>query len=140
MKTITPIELQMLIDEQAVELIDVRPRKEFKAIHAVVARSVPLSDLKPHSFLTHRKLDGRAPLYIMSREKAEASLAVCSLGGAGLVDPVVVEGGIEAWEGQCLPVVRSKPWRMPFIHSHAPADQTKGQDDYETATRSLAYA
>jgi rhodanese-related sulfurtransferase len=140
MKTITPFELQLLIDQCDVELIDVRPKKDFKKVHALGARSVPLSDLEPHSVLAHRKLDRRAPLYIMSREKAEASLTVCSLGGAGLVNPVVVEGGIKAWKGQCLPVVRNKPWRMPFIRSHAPADQTKGHDDYETATRSLAYA
>ncbi len=113
MKTISPIELQMLIDKRDVELIDVRPKQDFKEVHALGARSIPLSHLEPHSVLAHRKLDRRAPLYIMSRERALASLAACSLAGAGLAEPIVVEGGIEAWEGQCLPVVRKKPWRMP---------------------------
>ena len=67
MKTITPFELQMLIDKGPVELIDVRPRQEFKTVHALVARSVPLSELEPHSMLAHRKLDRHAPLYIMCR-------------------------------------------------------------------------
>jgi rhodanese-related sulfurtransferase len=116
MKTITPFELQMLIDKRDVELIDVRPTKEFKAVHALVARSIPLSRLEPHSVVAHRKLDRRAPLYIMSREKALASLAACSLAGTGLVESVVVEGGIEGWEGQCLPMVRNKPWRPPEIN------------------------
>jgi rhodanese-related sulfurtransferase len=111
MKTITPIELQMLIDQCDVELIDVRPKKDFKTVHALGARSIPLSGLEPHSILAHRKLDRRAPLYIMSRERALASLAACSLASAGLAEPVVVEGGIEAWEGQCLPVVRNRSWR-----------------------------
>ena len=96
MKTITPIELQMLIDQCDVELIDVRSKKDFKTVHALGARSIPLSGLEPHSILAHRKLDRRAPLYIMSRERALASLAACSLAGAGLAEPVVVEGGIEA--------------------------------------------
>ena len=116
MNTISPFELQMLIDQRDVELIDVRPKKDFKELHALGARSVPLSRFEPHSVLAHRKLDRRAPLYIMSRERALASLAACSLASAGLAEPIVVEGGIEGWERQCLPVVRNKPWRMPVIN------------------------
>jgi rhodanese-related sulfurtransferase len=113
MKTITPFELQMLTDKGRVELIDVRPRKDFEKVHALGARSIPLSDLEPHSVLAHRKLDKHAPLYIICRRKTLASLAACSLAGAGLDEPIVVEGGLEAWEEQCLPVVRKKSWRMP---------------------------
>jgi rhodanese-related sulfurtransferase len=115
-KTISPIELQMLIDQCDVELIDVRPKKDFGEVHALGARSIPLSRFQPHSILAHRKLDRRAPVYIMSRERALASLAACSLAGAGLAEPIVVDGGIEEWEGQCLPVVRDKPWRMPVMN------------------------
>jgi rhodanese-related sulfurtransferase len=117
MNTITPFELQMLIDQCAVELIDVRPKRDFKKVHASVARSIPLSELEPHSVLAHRKLARCAPLYIMSREKALASLAACSLSSAGLAQPVVVEGGIEAWEGQCLPVVHDKPSKISPMFS-----------------------
>ncbi len=112
MKSITPFELQMLIDKRDVELIDVRPKKDFEKVHALVARSIPLSELEPHSMLAHRKLDKHAPLYIMCRRKTLAPLAAYSLAGAGLDEPIVVEGGLEAWEGQCLPVVRKKSGRM----------------------------
>jgi rhodanese-related sulfurtransferase len=115
MKTITPFELQMLIDKRDIELIDVRPKKDFEKVHALVARSIPLSDFEPHSVLAHRRLDKHAPLYIMCRGWSLASLAACSLAGAGLDEPIVVEGGLEAWEGQCLPVVRKKSWRMPVM-------------------------
>jgi rhodanese-related sulfurtransferase len=108
MKTITPFELQMLIDKRTVELIDVRPKKEFKTAHAWVARSIPLSEFEPHSVLAHRKLDKRAPLYIMCRNRMLASLAACGLAAAGLPEPIVVDGGIEAWEEQCLPIVRKR--------------------------------
>ena len=113
MKTITPVDLQMLIDKRDVELIDVRPKKDFEKVHALGARSIPLSDLEPHSVLAHRKLDKHAPLYIICRRKTLASLAACSLASAGLDEPIVVEGGLEAWEEQCLPVVRQKSWRRP---------------------------
>lgn len=115
MKTITPLELQLLIDKGDVELIDVRPKKDFEKVHALVARSIPLSDFEPHSVLAHRKLDRHAPLYIMCRRRTLASLAACSLAGAGLDEPIVVEGGLEAWEGQCLPIVREQSWRMPVM-------------------------
>jgi rhodanese-related sulfurtransferase len=113
MKRITPFELQLLIDKGDVELIDVRPNKDFKKVHALMARSIPLSEFEPHSVLAHRKLAKHEPLYIMCRRKTLASPAACALAGAGLEEPIVVEGGLEAWEGQCLPVVCKKSWRLP---------------------------
>jgi rhodanese-related sulfurtransferase len=115
MKTITPFELQMLIDKRNVDLIDVRPKKEFKAAHALVARPIPLVEFEPHSVLSHRKLDKRAPLYIMCRNRILASIAAGGLAAAGVPEPIVVDGGIEAWERQCLPVIRERSWRMPVI-------------------------
>jgi peptidoglycan/xylan/chitin deacetylase (PgdA/CDA1 family)/rhodanese-related sulfurtransferase len=115
MKTITPLELQRLIDKGDVELIDVRPKRDFEKVHALVARSIPLSQFEPHSVLTHRKLDRHAPLYLMCRDNTLASLAACGLAGAGLDEPIVVEGGLEAWQRQCLPVVCKKFWKLPPV-------------------------
>lgn len=115
MKTITPFELEMLIDRGDVELIDVRPRKDFEKVHTLTARSIPLSEFDAHSVLAHRKLGKHAPMYIMCRRKTLASLAACALTGAGLEEPIVVEGGLEAWKGQCLPIARTNSWRMPML-------------------------
>jgi peptidoglycan/xylan/chitin deacetylase (PgdA/CDA1 family)/rhodanese-related sulfurtransferase len=116
MKTITPFELQKLIDWGDVELIDVRPKKDFEKVHALTARSIPLSSFEPHSVLAHRKMDKHAPLYLMCRRKTLATLAACGLAGAGLDEPIVVEGGLEAWEGQRLPVVRrANLWQRPRL-------------------------
>ncbi len=106
MKRITPFALQRQIDRGRVELIDVRPKKDFQKAHAPVARSIPLHDFEPHSVLAHRKLDPHAPLYLISDDRMLASLAAGSLAAAGLESPVVVEGGMKAWERQRLPVVR----------------------------------
>ena len=111
MKTITPFELQMLISEGVVEVIDVRPKDDFKRVHVVVARSIPLANFEPHTVLAHRRLDKREPLYIMCHKRMLASLAAGSLAAAGLLEPVVVDGGIEAWERQCLPLARERPRR-----------------------------
>jgi rhodanese-related sulfurtransferase len=111
MKTITPFELQTLINKRGVEVIDVRPKDDFKRLHAVVARSIPLANFEPHTVLAHRKLDKREPLYIMCHKRMLASLAAGSLAAAGVREPVVVDGGMEAWERQCLPLVRERPRR-----------------------------
>jgi rhodanese-related sulfurtransferase len=111
MKTITPFELQMLVNEGGVEVIDVRPKDDFKRVHAVVARSIPFANFEPHTVLANRRLDKREPIYIMCHKRVLGSLAAGSLAAAGLLEPVVVDGGIEAWERQCLPVVRERPWQ-----------------------------
>ena len=49
------------------------------------------------------------------------SLAACDLAAAGLAEPIVVDGGIEAWERQCLPVTRQRSWHMPVIDAPAAA-------------------
>jgi len=125
MKTITPLELQMLIDKGDVELIDVRPKKDFEKVHALVARSIPLSQFEPHSVLAQRKLDRHAPLYLMCRDNTLASLAACGLAGAGLDETIVVEGGLEAWQGQRLPVVHRKFWKLPPVAREALARSSR---------------
>ena len=125
MKTITPFELQVLIDQGDVELIDVRPKRDFEKLHALVARSIPLSEFEPHSVLVHRKLDRHAPIYLMCRDNTLASLAACGLTGAGLDEPIVVDGGLEAWQGQCLPVTRKKSWVLPPVAFEALARSSR---------------
>jgi len=120
MKTISPFELQKLIDKSLVELIDVRPRNDFNKIHVQGARSVPWSEFEPHAVLSHRKSDLHSRLYIMARGQMLASLVACSLVGAGLANPIVVDGGIEEWQRQCLPVVRKRTG-LPVINPSAVA-------------------
>jgi rhodanese-related sulfurtransferase len=106
MNTITPLELEALIDNgKPVEIIDVRPRKDFKQVHALGARSVPLAEFDAPTVLKNRKLGKDAPFYVMCRKRALAELAAESLQAAGLAEPIIVEGGIEEWERHGLPVV-----------------------------------
>jgi len=109
MKTITPFELQMLIYERHVEVIDVRPRRDFEKSHVLVARSIPLKTFEPHSVLAHRRFK-KEPLYIMGQGKAQASLVAGSLAAAGLAEPIVVEGGVKAWQAHRLPLVYKGSW------------------------------
>lgn len=111
MKTITPFELQMLIDQRYVEVIDVRPKRDFERVHVLVARSIPLKKFEPRSVLAHRRGEAHTPMYIFGERNAVASLAACGLASAGLSEAVVIDGGVGAWEPRSLPVVRTRSWQ-----------------------------
>ena len=112
MQTITPLEMARLLRTRPVELIDVRPKKDFKRGHAAGARSIPWPGFEPHAVLAHRRLNEHAPLYLMAKGKMRATLAAGCLAGAGLESPVVVEGNWEEWVREHLPVAPASGRRM----------------------------
>ena len=109
MKTIHPIGLARLIaTHQLFDLIDVRTKEEFDKAHIPGARSIPLPELRASKVLRDRKLPATEPLYVICRSRALAGLASGILEGAGCPNAVVVDGGMETWQAQGLPVVRKK--------------------------------
>ena len=119
MKTIHAIGLARLIaTHQPFDLIDVRTKEEFDKAHIPGARSIPLPELRASKVLRDRKLSATEPLYVICRSRVLAGLASGILKGAGCANAVVVDGGMETWQAQGLPVVRKK-W-FPKIAIDAP--------------------
>ena len=107
MKTIHPIGLAGLIARhQLLDLIDVRTKREFDKTHIPGARSIPLPELSAAKILHNRSLPATEPVYVICRSRVLANLASGILERAGFLDTVVVDGGMETWEAQRLPVVR----------------------------------
>ena len=112
MTTIHPHGLaEAIVRHKTIELIDIRPREEFHRAHIRGARSMPLRTLSPAWLISQRGRDNGAPLFVIGRAKAKASLAAGMLEAAGCLCPVVVEGGMRLWDAQGLPVVY--PLRRP---------------------------
>lgn len=108
MKTIDPLELEALMETgRPVEVIDVRMPQEFRKVHALGVRSVPLNEFAPTALLRTREGKPSDPLYIMCRNETRAKLAAEELEMAGFENSIVVQGGIEAWDHAGLPVVRA---------------------------------
>jgi rhodanese-related sulfurtransferase len=105
MNTVTIDELEWLLEREAVDLVDVRPKQAFRNVHAYGARSVPLSRLAPRSLGAHRRGSESVPLCLMCDRTMCASLAAGLIAGVGLASPRVLKGGLEAWKKQGLPVV-----------------------------------
>ncbi len=104
--TVTPNELHELIASgQPVQLIDVRTPVEFREVHAVGARSVPLDRLDPGTFPAEPVAP---PLFFICRTGSRGRTACERLIAAGRTDVANVEGGTLAWQAAGLPVVRGK--------------------------------
>ena len=98
-----------LIDKrQPLDLIDVRTKQEFRSFHIRGARSFPLRELLAAKLLRGRKREATEPLYIICNNRLRASLAAGMLTAAGYCHPVVVDGGMNTWVRQGLPVVCKK--------------------------------
>ena len=105
MKTIGTRELEALRENnQPVEILDIRPRKDFLTGHIEGAHCLPSAEVCPESILLSRQLLQTEPLYLVSQGGALAQLSACDLERQGLDNLVVVAGGMHAWEHNRLPV------------------------------------
>jgi rhodanese-related sulfurtransferase len=107
--SITPRELAELCgDGRKIDLIDVRTPLEYREVHAVDARNVPLSQLDPTALLRDRQAAPEDPLYFICRSGGRGQQACEKLVKAGHAKVVNVEGGTLAWAAAGLPVARGE--------------------------------
>jgi len=106
-KTVSCQELNELAKAGSIDLIDVRTPVEFREVHSVYARNVPLNTLVPKTFMADRA-DPETPVYVICRSGNRSSKACEAFLDAGYTNIVNVDGGTSAWEAAGLPVVRGK--------------------------------
>lgn len=104
------ISVQQLAErgEEPIEIIDVRTPVEFREVHVVAARNVPLDVLDPHTAIKERSGSDGEPLYVICQGGARGAKAQQSFVDAGYENVINVDGGTEAWIAAGLPVVRGK--------------------------------
>ena len=107
-KTISVQQLAERDGQGNVDLIDVRTPLEFRELHAVVARNIPLDVLDPHTVMKDRNGSAGEPLYVICKGGARGAKAQQKFEDAGYENIINVEGGTEAWVAAELPVVRGK--------------------------------
>jgi rhodanese-related sulfurtransferase len=108
MTTITPVELQQLLAAQpGTILLDVRTPVEFAEVHVAQARNLPLDQFRPAALSGPGEVRKDKPIYLLCRSGARAQKAAQKLSQFGFENPVVIEGGTQAWMDAGLPVERS---------------------------------
>lgn len=94
-----PARVSELLEQDAIQLVDVRERYEREAGHVPGSRHVPLADLTAAA----RTIDHERPVVFVCRVGARSSMAAWSFARAGF-DAHNLEGGMVAWAGGGLPL------------------------------------
>ncbi len=92
------------------QVIDVREFSEFHSERIADAQLMPLSNFEKHA----DEIDHSKPVYIMCRSGNRAKQAAEKLTNKGFTDIHVIQGGMAAWAGANLPIIRgeSKVWSL----------------------------
>lgn len=110
-KQVSVHEVNELLDSGGeCQVIDVREFSEFNSERIADAQLMPLSNFEKHA----GEMDHSKPVYLMCRSGNRAKQAAERLTRKGFTDIHVVEGGMIAWAGANLPIVRgeSKVWSL----------------------------
>jgi rhodanese-related sulfurtransferase len=108
MKTMDCLTLETLIENhEPVNLIDIRPKNEFREMHIPGARSFPFAELaSPEGFLRYRRTAEQ--IYIVSDDQVRRVLPPGFFEHWGYMNAMVIEGGMKAWMALGLPVSRKR--------------------------------
>lgn len=107
-RTIAPVEIQKLLDSgYEIDLIDVRTPAEFREVHAVGAKNIPLDEIDAEQIVVGRR-DEDEPLHFICRSDSRGKKACEAFQAIGFTNVVNIAGGTVAWDDLELPVVRGK--------------------------------
>ncbi|PYK59758.1 MAG: hypothetical protein DME43_07840 [Verrucomicrobia bacterium] len=98
----------LVVNHELIELIDVRSRKEFAAMHIPGARSIPFGELATTRIFRRRRPTTERVYVISADGHARASLATGILRSAGCVNAVPVDGGMKDWLARGFPLQRKR--------------------------------
>ena len=107
--TVSPRQLAELCQSgKKIDLVDVRTPVEFREVHLVNARNVPLDRLDPAELMQGRNGSADEPLYVLCRSGSRGQQACEKFAQAGFPNVINIEGGTLGCIDAGLPVVRGK--------------------------------
>ncbi|MDX1570206.1 MAG: rhodanese-like domain-containing protein [Xanthomonadales bacterium] len=105
-KEVSPSELTRLINQQDAAVIDVGGQSDFEKGHIINSVHVPLTQLDPGAKQIAKLKDGPVAVYCKSGHLSEQ--AAKKLVKAGFQQVHWLNGGLQAWLNDELPVTRGK--------------------------------
>lgn len=99
-RKISPQTLGSFVNREKAVIVDLRDAKEFREGHISGSRNIPLSSLKNH---LDELREIPHPIVMVCKMGQTAGSAVQQVGSPNLYR---LEGGIVAWQGQGLPLVK----------------------------------
>ena len=98
----------LVVNHESIELIDVRSRKEFAAMHIPGARSVPFRELAATKIFRKGRARTERVYVISAGGQTRANLATGILRSAGCVNAVPIDGGMKDWVARGFPLQRKR--------------------------------
>ncbi len=110
MSECTVLTLNEKLNNDDINLLDVREYAEFAGGRVEGARLLPLGDLEKR----HAEIDHSKPIYVMCRTGNRSGQAQQKLKNLGFKDVINVQGGFEAWKKEDLPYEKDEkaPWAL----------------------------
>ncbi|MGB9990172.1 rhodanese-like domain-containing protein [Massilia sp. SM-13] len=103
-KKASPQEVTLLINRAKALIVDVRAANEFAAGHLADAKNIPLADL-PQRTGELEKFKNKTAV-VVCQKGTRAFSAAKILEKAGFKEVLVLDGGIDAWRAQSLPITK----------------------------------
>jgi rhodanese-related sulfurtransferase len=103
-QSVGPIEAVRLLNQGAV-MLDVRPRDQFDAGHVIDARNLPSADVAQGAE-TFKRFKDKGVITCCETGMSGAA-AARALRSQGFTKVANLRGGLQAWRGENLPLVRS---------------------------------
>lgn len=104
-QSLSPQQLVKYVNQSDALVVDLRDTKEFRQGHITGATNIPYSDLNDRVVELHTKKDH--PVILVCGIGQYAGAAGKTLHQAGFKQVLRLSGGINAWSGQGLPLVKS---------------------------------
>ena len=105
-KALTPALLTQLINRENALVVDVSPLNDFEKGHIVGSKNVVMSQFDPEN--KHLAPAKALPVVLVCKLGQTATDAAKRLRKAGFTNVSILEGGVQAWQGADMPVVKGK--------------------------------
>jgi rhodanese-related sulfurtransferase len=106
-KSITRGEATQLINKEDAQIVDIRPREEFRKGHIAQAHNILVADIKSNNLGEFTKFK-TSPVIVVCANGTSSAAAADGLLRAGFERVYSLKEGISGWSGENLPLVRGK--------------------------------
>ena len=104
-KQLSPQDLTFLVNRESGVVVDIRPDKEFKTNHIIDALSLSNEKIAKNDFSSLEKHKDK-PIIVVCAAGMTATKVANQLMKAGFAKVSLLKGGMNAWTGAGLPVVK----------------------------------
>ena len=106
-KAVSPTELTLKVTRENAVLLDIRSEDDFRKGHITDARNVKQEQIA-NLQLSGLEKQKDTPIIVVCQMGVSAQKAAATLSKQGFTQVSVLQGGMNAWTGASLPVVKAK--------------------------------